>query len=87
MSTMFERFAKMAREEFGLTVVETANRTTTFESLFGFSPEKLFQSDLPYCIPSVQAGYYNKEAAETEGLKANWFETEFDTNDNLYLAA
>lgn len=58
---MFDRFAKMAIEEFGLTVVETANRTTTFESLFWVSSEQLFQGDLPYCIPSVQADYHNKE--------------------------
>lgn len=62
MSTMFERFAKMAKEEFRLTVVETENRTTTFESLFEVQQEKLLQSDSTYCILSVQDSYYNKEA-------------------------
>ena len=48
MSERFERFAKMAQEEFGLTVVKSASHENyTFEDLFGVSIESLTQYELP----------------------------------------
>lgn len=55
MSERFERFAKMAQEEFGLTVVESTNHeNSTFEDLFGVSIESLTQYELPYNISEDQ---------------------------------
>ncbi len=59
MSTRFERFAKMAKEEFGLTVSRTSEKAT-FKSLFGVSVEEIDQYELPHNhIPVEQFDYYD----------------------------
>ncbi|MBE6638898.1 MAG: hypothetical protein E7616_05525 [Ruminococcaceae bacterium] len=76
MSTMFERFAKMAREEFGVSVVRTTNtETSTFESLFGLSVENVAQYELPYSIPSDQCRYYEAPVSN------NMFDLELPTSN------
>ena len=51
MSTLFERFAKMAKEEFNCTIVKTPHHSnTTFESLFGTSVDNIALYKLPYIV-------------------------------------
>lgn len=87
MSKRFERFAKMAKEEFGLTVVKTTKREgSSFESLFGVSAESIAQYELPYNISADQFGYYDEKVV-TEMPAVDLPETKYDTNDNIFLAA
>ncbi len=60
MSTLFDRFAKMAKEEFGCTVKRIENENETFESLFGISKEALSEYELPYEVPTMQSIYSDK---------------------------
>lgn len=83
----FEEFAKMAKEEFGLTVVQSSSNTATFESLFGVSAEEISKYELPYNVSAQQFGYYEDEAKETIGLKSALHATSFDPNNCLALAA
>lgn len=57
MSTMFERFAKMAREQFGCTIVKTTEPASSFKSLFGIDVSSLAQYKLPYDSPSELCEY------------------------------
>lgn len=87
MSKRFERFAKMAKDEFGLTVVKSANReSSTFESLFGVSADSIAQYELPYNISADQFGYY-AETIVTEMPEINLPLKNYETNDSIYLAA
>lgn len=85
MSARFERFSKMVKEEFGLTVTQShTGEKSTFESLFGVSAECIAQYELPYNLTPEQIGYYSIEA-----IISNQFETsnEFTSNDIIVLAA
>lgn len=79
MSALFDRFAKMAKEEFGCTVKRVENNGETFESLFGISKEILSKYELPYNIPTTQSIYSDKPVLiglqEMESL-GNCFEIE-----------
>lgn len=87
MSTQFERFAKMAKEEFGLTVVKTTSQEqSTFESLFGVSSESIAQYELPYNISAEQFGYYD-EMMPINGLENSLPTINFIADDNMALAA
>ena len=87
MSTRFERFAKMAKEEFGLTIVKTTSQEqATFESLFGVSSESIAQYELPYNISAELFGYYN-ESISVNVFEQNLSTNKFDANEYLYLAA
>lgn len=46
--TLFEKFAKMAKEQFGCTVVQAEPAGETFETLFGIDLSNSFEFDLPY---------------------------------------
>lgn len=86
MSTRFERFARMAKEEFGLTVSKTTSHEhSTFESLFGVSPKSIAQYELPYSISAEQFGYYG-EALPIDELD-NFLEKNFNANAVAALAA
>lgn len=87
MSAMFERFAQMAKEDFGCIVVETSNRKEmTFESLFGVSVESITQYELPYNVLVEQVGYYDKPAVNSIfGL--NHQMNIFNAEDNFAFAA
>ena len=88
MSTMFERFAKMAKEEFGYTVVKsTEPNPTTFESLFGVSAEAIAQYELPYNVSLEQFGYYDEAASLTMIVGVDMPANDFNTNDFVNLAA
>ena len=51
MDTIFERFSKYVKDEFGLTVIKKTNQaTTSFKSLFGMSAEETSRYELPYII-------------------------------------
>ena len=39
--TLYDRFVKMAKEEFGCTVKRVENNDETFESLFGIPKEEM----------------------------------------------
>lgn len=87
MSKRFERFAKIAKEEFGLTVVKSINcKGSSFESLFGVSAESIAQYELPYNISADQFGYYD-EGIVTEMPEIDFPVMKYDTNDNIFLAA
>ena len=87
MSTRFERFAKMAKEQFGLTVVKaTSGDQSTFESLFGVSSEDIAQYELPYNISAEHFGYYDVTMSVPKF--ANTLPTtNFNANQTLDLAA
>ena len=86
MSTRFERFARMAKEEFGLTVSKTtSHEQSTFESLFGVSPESIAQYELPYNISVEQFGYYG-ESVPVDALDI-LPQTNFNANVIVALAA
>lgn len=75
MSTMFERFVKMAKEEFGYTVIhDDSTKLTTFESLFGVSTEDIARYELPYNVSAEQFAYYD------EPLVSDMFGVTFTAN-------
>jgi hypothetical protein len=87
MSKRFERFAKMAKEEFGLTVVKSTSREgSSFESLFGVSTESIAQYELPYNISADQFGYYDEKVV-MEMPEIDLPVMKYDTNNNIFLAA
>lgn len=87
MSTKFERFAKMVKEEFGLTVVKTESREmSTFESLFGVSVENITQYELPYNISTDNFGYYD-DSSLTKVFNYSLPTKIFDANEFSNLAA
>ena len=87
MSSRFERFAKMAEEEFGLTVVKTESREiSTFESLFGVSIETLAQYELPYAISTYDLGYYS-DMKMSKVLGDSRPTINFDTDGYTIMAA
>ena len=87
MSSRFERFAKMAEEEFGLTIVKTESReTSTFESLFGVSIETLAQYELPYSISIYDLGYYD-DLKMSIVLGDSLPTVNFDTDEYTHMAA
>lgn len=45
---LFEKFAKMAKEQFGCTVIQAEPTGETFETLFGIDLSGSFEFDLPY---------------------------------------
>ena len=88
MSARFERFAQMARDEFGLTVVKAKSaQNSTFESLFGVSAKSIAQYELPYNISAEQFGYYDDGAVVSNALEFDLPVEKFDASDYLYLAA
>ena len=88
MSVKFERFAKMVKEEFGLTIVKTTNReSSTFESLFGVSSEDIAQYELPYNTPVENMSYYGGEFLATDVYKLNLPTQKFNANELSHLAA
>ena len=87
MSKRFERFAKMAKEEFGLTVVKSTSREgSSFKSLFGVSAESIAQYELPYNISADQFGYYDEKVV-MEMPEIDLPVMKYDTNNNIFLAA
>ena len=87
MSSRFERFAKMAKEEFGLTVAKTESReTSTFESLFGVSIKTLAQYELPYSISTYDFGYY-EDSKMSKVLGDSLPTVNFDTDGYMHIAA
>ena len=66
---LFERFAKMVKEEFGYTVVKKTDRDKkSFESLFGVSCNDIDNYELPYteeCLEercsSCEECFFSKE--------------------------
>ena len=49
MDSRFERLVRMAKEEFGVTIVKSAKQEKpNFESLFGISSETIDQLEVPY---------------------------------------
>lgn len=87
MSSRFERFAKMAEEEFGLTIVKTESQeTSTFESLFGVSIETLAQYELPYSISTYDLGYYD-DFKMSKVLGDSLPTVNFDTDGYMHMAA
>lgn len=88
MSAKFERFVKMAKEEFGLTIIKTTSReNSTFESLFGVSSEDIAQYELPYNTPVENTSYYSSEFLATDVYKLNLPTQKFDANEHVHLAA
>ena len=87
MSTRFEKFAKMAKKEFGLTVIKKESQEqSTFESLFGVSSESIAQYELPYNISAEQFGYYD-ELATINIFEDSLPTIDFNANQNIALAA
>ena len=89
MSTRFERFAQMAKEEFGLTVFRTSSsERVTFESLFGVSVEDIAQYELPHNhIPVEQFGYYDSDLCSHNPLATGTQINVFLPNDIIAFAA
>ena len=86
MGTLFERFAKMAKEKFGLTVVKSESQTPlTFESLFGISMKNIASYEVPYDISNELLGY-DSEFMQS-GLSIKESQTCFDSTDTAFLAA
>lgn len=77
MDTSFEEFAKMAKEEFGLTVVKSANNSATFESIFGDSLVCMDQYEL-------LLGYYDNKSMRQIELRLNTDTMNF--NSDKYFA-
>ena len=72
MDERFERLVKMAREEFGVTIVKaTKQGKTTFESLFGISSETIDQFEIPYNNSTDPFVFYYEEppVIETESFE------------------
>jgi len=87
MKMEFEEFVRMAKEEFGLTVVKAPDRTATFESLFGVSADHIAQYELPYHISTEQFGYYHDESKENTGFEEALRTLHFDASEYLIFAA
>lgn len=89
MSTRFERFAQMAKEEFGLTVFQTnSDERATFESLFGVSIEEIAQYELPHNrIPMEQFDYYDSDLCSHNPLVTGIQINVFLPNDIIAFAA
>lgn len=88
MSTIFDRFAKLVKEEFGLDVIKTtSHQTSTFESLFGVSVESMTQYELPYSI-DVECFEYNSDTPTSiNNFKLDLSARSFDADKYLNLAA
>lgn len=56
---LFERFAQMAREQFGCTVVQVESTGETFETLYGIDLSDAFEFDVPY--------YYSEKILDETG--------------------
>lgn len=88
MSTRFERFSKMAKDEFGLNVVKKENvGMDTFESLFGISIDSISQYKVPYNIQVNQFGYYDDSGLKVGIKEFDLLEEKFETNNFDCLAA
>lgn len=87
MSTRFDRFAEMAKEEFGLTVSQSSEKAT-FESLFGVSTEDIAQYELPHNrIPLEQFDYYDSGPCSNNSLVMGIQINVFLPNDSIAFAA
>ena len=88
MSDLFERFVKLAKEEFGYTVKKskTTGKADTFESLFGVSVQTVSDYELPYAFPITQLMYSDEclVVAQREIVSS---ENKFDVEENLNFAA
>ena len=64
MDTMFEKFSKYVKDEFGLTVIKkTCQEKVSFKSLFGASAEEVSRCGLPYI---VTVDVYGQKDVENE---------------------
>ena len=89
MSTLFERFAKMAEEEFGYTVVKI-NEKDTFEALYGVDVQNDAQYELPYEVSFSQVGYYsisNGDSLPYDSDLTDKFSNNFSTDADIFKLA
>ena len=87
MSTMFDRFSKMAKEEFGCTVRRNEMGSgTTFESLFGVPTKSLAEYELPYDVSVIQFIYCN-ESETSRWNEGKILENDFNFEKFLNFAA
>lgn len=88
MSTRFERFAEMAKEEFGLIVSQSHDgERSTFESLFGISAKAIAEYQLPYNIVTEHISYYDVEPILNSLLVMGTKINRFENNNTIALAA
>lgn len=87
MSTMFDRFAEIAKEEFGYTIRKSEKtNNSTFESLFGVSVESISEYELPYNINSSHFMYCD-EPVVMGRRELKFIENSFNVEKNFNFAA
>ena len=87
MSTMFDRFAEMAKEEFGYTIRKSEkNNNSNFESLFGTSVENISEYELPYNINASHFMYCDDPVVMGR-RELKFIENSFNVEKNFNFAA